>query len=226
MISEWFYFAVKAACFGYLVWRLWSVLFNHHLFGTWAWLFGRRQRSKDIDSPPSVQVSEVSVLGRTNSVYLEDPAVAVIVPERSEELPRNELTAEEPYVDADEVEHSLSDDAMAVPPSEEELYDDEHEPAPLDADFSQGVTYQELANVVEVLQSSTVGREQTHEAARTIFNMKNTDLFEFFTAQIGKAETAEKLLDSYIDDSGQLSQQVQDASRDVAIRTFDWDRYM
>lgn len=203
MISEWFYFAVKAACFGYLLRRLWNVLFHRQLFGIWARLFELQQRQNDRDSLSSKETLEVSVLGRTNFVYLEAPAEAAVVPERSEELPRNDFISEAHDVDADDVESSFMTDATVLPPSEEELYDDDHATVPLDTEFSRGMTFNEIANVVEVLSATTEDHAKTLAAAQTIFNLKNTDLFEFFATQVSNTVAVKRLLAECLDNTGQ-----------------------
>lgn len=220
MTREWFYFAVKAVCFAYLAWRLWNALLRRQLFGIWARLFELQQRQNDRDFISSNETSEVSVLGRTNFIYLEAPAQATVVPERSEELPRNDITNEEPDVDADDVESSLANDAVAMPPSEEELYSDEHETVPLDAEFSRGMTFNEIANAVEVLSTTTEDRAKTLAAAKTIFNLKNTELFEFFATQVSNTAAVDRLLAASLDNTGQPLSVLR------SVSDFQWERYV
>lgn len=220
MIREWFYFAVKAACFGYLMWRLWNALFRRQLFGIWARLFELRQQQKNVDSVSSEEDSEATVLGRTNFVYLEASAEAAVVPERSEELPRNDITDEEHDIDADDVVSSLSNDAVAVPPGEEELYDDEHEAVPLDAEFSRGMTFNEIANAVEVLSATTEDRTKTLAAAQTIFNLKNTELFEFLTSRVSNTAAVDRLLAECLDNTEQPLSTLK------SVTDFQWERYV
>lgn len=223
MIREWFYFAVKAACFAYLAWRLWNALFRRQLFGIWARLFELQQRQNDRDFISSKETSEGSVLGRTNFVYLEASTEAAVVPERSEELPRNDLTNEELDIDAGDVESSLANDAVAMPPSEEELYSDEHETVPLDAEFSRGMTFNEIANAVEVLSTTTEDRAKTLAAAQTIFNLKNTELFEFFATQVSNTAAVDRLLAEYLDNNGRpLQNRVPSSDK---ISNFQWKYY-
>ncbi len=226
MIREWFYFAVKAACFGYLMWRLWSVLFRRQLFGIWARLFELRQRQNDVDSVSSEEDSEATVLGRTNFVYLEDPAEAAVVPERSEELPRNDLTNKELDIDADDVESSLANDAVAMPPSEEELYDDEHETVPLDAEFARGITFNEIADAVEMLSATTEDRTKTLAAAQTIFNLKNTELFEFLATQVSNTAAVDRLLAECFDDNYDWQLLHSQKDKNINIVNFQWKQYV
>lgn len=220
MTREWFYFAVKAACFAYLAWHLWNALFRRQLFGIWARLFELRKQQNDVDSVSSEEGSETTVLGRTNFVYLEASAEAAVVPERSEELPRNDFTNEEPDVDANDVESSISNDAVAIPPSEEELYDDEHETVPLDEEFSRGMTFNEIANAVEVLSTTTEDRAKTLAAAQTIFNLKNTELFEFFATQVSNTVAVDRLLAECLDNVGQPLSVLR------SVSDFQWERYV
>ena len=121
------------------------------------------------------------------------------------------------------VEGTLSDASSAAPPSEEELYEDA-EQTPLDTEISRGLTYDEISNAVGVLKTATADADKALAAARTIFNLKNTDLFEFFTTQVSNAEAIDKLLAESLDGNG-LPLLKKKSSTD-GIAAFQWERYI
>lgn len=220
---EWLYFTVKVGCTLYLLYRLWEALFRRRQFGIWERLFKatlptdrKAEHSKDSEVPDD------EVLGKTHVVYLEDPVIAATIPVRSEDLPPSDFIGEEEEISADAVEHTLSEASSTAPPDEEELYEDA-EPAPPDEEFSRGLTYDEISNAVGVLTTAALDVDNSLAAARTIFDLKNTDLFEFFTTQVSNAETIEKLLEACLDENGQPQRH---NTQKADVSDFQWERYV
>lgn len=223
MIVSWFYFAIKIGCIVYLLHRLRIVLFRHRLFGFWDMVLP--QKTPPIRKAKASSInSDEDVLGRTTVVYLDDPDLAATVPEHSEELPPSGFIGEEKDIAAEEVEDTLSTEQPYIP-SEEELYEDE-ERQPLDTEFSRGLTFEEITNVVNVLSTTTGNDEQMIEAARTIFDVQHTDLFQFFTTQVSNADAVEKLLTECLDNDGRPLPQRQPKTHRAEIENFSWERYV
>lgn len=221
---NWIYFAVRIGCTLYLLYRLWDALFRQRLFGIWNHLFDMRQAViHDIEKLPDQSYDDV--LGKTHLVYLEDPEAAATVPMRSEDLPPSDFIGEEEEIPTDAVEDTLSDASVMTPPSAEELYEDT-ERAPLDTEFSRGLTYDEISNAVGVLKTATTDVDKTLAAARTIFNLKNTDLFEFFTTQVSNAEAIDKLLADSLDDNGLPLSPKRSSSANPNLADFNWDHFV
>lgn len=221
---NWIYFAVRIGYTLYLLCRLWDALFRQRLFGIWNHLFDMRQTViHDIEKLPNQ--SDDNVLGKTHLVYLEDPEAAATVPMRSEDLPPSDFIGEEEEIPTDAVEDTLSDASVMTPPSTEELYEDT-EQAPLDTEFSRGLTYDEISNAVGVLKTVTTNVDKTLAAARTIFNLKHTDLFEFFTTQISNTAAVERLLVECLDDGEACHSFLSTQSKSNDVTTFRWERYI
>lgn len=221
MMVSWFYFAIKIGCIVYLLYRLWIVFFRYRLFGIWDRVLP--QKTPPIQKAKASWInSDEDVLGRTTVVYLDDPDLAATVPKHSEELPPSDFLGEEKDITPEEVEDTLSTEHPYVP-SEEELYEDE-ERQPLDTEFSRGMTFEEITNVVNVLSTKTGNDEQMIEAARTIFDVQHTDLFQFFTTQVCNADAVEKLLTECLDNDGQPLKHCR--SKSSNIDHFSWDKYI
>ncbi len=221
---NWIYFAVRVGCTLYLLYRLWNALFRQRLFGIWDRLLKAE--------PPAIQTAEKTkdleqsdddVLGKTHFVYLEGPEAAATIPLRSEDLPPSDFIGEEEELPRDAVEGTLSDVSSAVPPSEEELYEDA-EQTPLDTEFSRGLTYDEISNAVGVLTTAVPDANNALAAARTIFNLKSTDLFEFFSMQVSNSTAVEKLLTDCLNSDGQPLRNRKPATAKISV--FQWEVYV
>lgn len=223
MIVPLFYFAVKIGCMVYVLYRLWIVLFRYRLFEIWDTVLPQKTPPIQKAKTSSINYDE-DVLGRTTVVYLDDPDLAAAVPEHSEELPPSDFIDEEKDIETEEVEDTLLTGQPYVP-SEEELYEDE-ERQPLDMEFSRGLTFEEITNVVSVLSTTTETDEQMIEAARTIFDVQHTDLFQFFTTQVSNADAVEKLLTECLDNEGQPLPMRQSRTHGNGVENFSWDRYV
>ncbi|WP_304719858.1 DUF4122 family protein [uncultured Alistipes sp.] len=220
---EWLYFTVKVGCTLYLLYRLWETLFRHRLFGIWERLFkATPPTDRKAEHPKDSEVPDDEVLGKTHVVYLEDPVIAATIPVRSEDLPPSDFIGEEEEISADAVEHTLSEASSTALPGEEELYEDA-EPAPPDEEFSRGLTYDEISNAVGVLTTAAPDVDNALAAARTIFDLKNTDLFEFFTTQVSNAETIEKLFETCLDEKDQPQRH---NTQKADVSDFQWERYV
>ena len=219
---NWIYFAVRVGCTLYLLYRLWDALFRQRLFGIWDCLLeAEPPATQTAEKTKDPELSDDDVLGKTHLVYLEDPEAAATIPMRSEDLPPSDFIGEEEDILTDAVEGILSDASLAAPPSDEELYEDA-EPIPLDTEFSRGLTYDEISNAVGVLTTAAPDADKTFAAAQTIFNLKNTDLFEFFTMQVSDTEAIDKLLEEHFDGNNHLQHKI----RKTDISDFHWERYV
>ena len=223
---NWIYFAVRIGCTLYLLYQLWDALFRQRLFGIWDRLLeAEPSATRTAEKTKAPEQSDDDVLGKTHLVYLEDPEVAATIPMRSEDLPPSDFIGEEEEIPGDAVEGTLSDASSAAPPSEEELYEDA-EQMPLDTEFSRGLTYDEISNAVGVLKQATADTNKTLAAAHTIFKLKNTDVFEFFTTQVSNTTAVERLLAECLDNENQSQPSTFAKRKNVDMENFRWEQYI
>ena len=221
------YLVVRIGCMLYVLYRLWMVLFRYGMFGIWGRLVNRADAAAWAIEPEKADGHRTEdVIGQTHVVYIEAPYSApAAVPVRSEELPPSDFLGEEEEIPEDAVANTLSDTSSTAPPNEEELYEDAAQ-TPLDTEFSRGLTYDEISNVVGVLKTTPADVDRTLAAARTIFNLKNPDLFEFFTPQADNTAAVENLLNGYLDANGECRPDRMPKGRDTGTPAFQWDRYV
>ena len=223
---NWIYFAVRVGCTLYLLYRLWNALFRQRLFGIWDRLLeAEHPATQTAEKTKDPELSDDDVLGKMHLVYLEDPEAATTIPMRSEDLPPSDFIGEEEDILTDAVEDTFSDESLVSPPSDEELYEDA-EPTPLDTEFSRGLTYDEISNAVGVLTTAAPDTDKAFAAASTIFSLRNTELFEFFTTQVSNAETIDKLLTESLDDNGLPLYPKYSSSVNPNLADFNWNHFV
>ncbi len=224
------HFIVKLAVAGYVLYKVWIVLFKRKLFGIWDKIPVHLPK----DTPESVMAivteKEISdVVGKTTVVYLDDPKLAAKIPAHSEKLEPSGFIGEEPDISDEEVESGLSPKA-ATPGEvleEQERFELMDDLAPgLDPDFSTGLTYEQMANAIGVLTVSTDNEQQIIEAAKTIHSIRDTDLFEFFTNQVSNLDNVEKLMSDCLDDDGSPLTVRKSKRKEEDMRSFDLGKYV
>lgn len=222
------HFTVRLLVCGYVLYRIWILIFNERLFGIWDKIPVRQR--KDTPEPEIAIIEEKSlsdVVGKTIVVYLEDPEVAARVPAHSEKLEPSDYIGEEPEVSDDDVDSDLSE---PVTPEEfleeQERFEDADIIAPgLDPDFSSGLTYEQMESAVGVLTVPTDDEQQIIHAAQIIYSIKDTDLYEFFTNQVSNHDNVEKLMSDCLDEDGSALT-VRKSKRTDGMKSFDLNKYV
>lgn len=205
-MDTYIHFMVRLLVCGYVLYRIWTVIFSQRLFGVWDKIPVRQK--EPVPEPEITVVEEKNlsdVVGKTTVIYLEDPEVLSKVPAHSEKLEPSDFMGEEPDISDDDIESKLS----PGPVIEEEIQEEQQRfedadiiaPGP-DPDFSTGLTYEEMESAVGVLTVATDDEQQIINAAQIIFSIKDTDLYEFFTNQVSNQDNVEKLLSDCLDDEG------------------------
>lgn len=205
MMDTYIHFTVKLLVCGYVLYRIWILLFKEQLFGVWDKIPVRQQ--KPVPEPVITIVEEKDlseVVGKTTVIYLEDPEVAAKIPAHSEKLEPSDFLGEEPDISDDDVESDLSEPVTVEELQEEqERFEDADIIAPgLDPDFSSGLTYEQMESAIGVLTVPTDDEQQIIHAAKIIYSIKDTDLYEFFTNQVSNQDNVEKLMSDCLDEEG------------------------
>jgi len=204
MVETYIHFIVKLLVCGYVLYKVWKIVFNQQLFGIWNRIPVRPP--KNAPEPILTVVTEKDlpdVVGKTTIVYLEDPELAAKVPTYTEKLEPSDYIGEESDISDDDVESGLTAPSVTREEAEQERFEMADDLAPgLDPDFSTGLTFEEMANAVGVLTDATTDERKIIEAAKTIHNIKDTDLYEFITHQVSNQDNVESLLRDCLDDVG------------------------
>lgn len=175
-------------------------------------------------------VAAKEVIGKTKAVYIEDPAKRVVRPVRSEPLPISDFIGEDDDISGDEVENRLSsghgsaDEVLSEEEKREMMEPVGVEP---DADFSEAMTYEDMKNVADVLTAQgKVSEENRIRAAKTLYSIRQTDMFRFMTTQIGNMELVENLLRECLDEQGTALKKRKKIQEVKQTEAFDWSRFV
>lgn len=112
--------------------------------------------------------------------------------------------SEEEVIPSDEVECSLSLEQMRMLQEEQEDLD---RLAPETDAVMDVVMLDELGLVGDVLMKvdgADKDKNKFSSAARALFTIRHTNLFDLFVAQAGNEEAVNRLLEEYVDEEGRL----------------------
>ncbi|MEG1886375.1 MAG: DUF4122 family protein [Alistipes sp.] len=221
------YLFVRLAAAGYLIYKLWNLLFVKNLYDAWDKIPQKVVRPKPKPQPVvAVQTATDGVVGKTNIIYLEDPALAVTTPTRSDKLEPSDYIGEEENIPDDEVEAELTPQQQREILSDDELYELQGANGEPDPDFSSALTFNQIGNVVNVLTQGTDDDAKAMEAAQTIYGIRHTEMFLFITNQISNTEMVEQLLSECLDDSGRPLPECKSRPKRPTVASFDMDRFV
>ena len=172
------------------------------------------EKKTETQSPP---VDDNDVIGKTKIVYLEDPEVTRKTPTRSEPLKKEPIEEDEDINPDDVKDESVPQKGLTETERQELMSNNGCVPDP---DFSRALTFEELNNVADVLISGTDDRKKIRNAAETLYQLQDTDLFSFFSTELSTQSQLEKLLKENMPNGKETSKQ---SLEQIGI---DWNKYM
>lgn len=201
-MEELIYISVRLICLIYILYKIWGWRSKVNEVCS---LFYEKGPEKDIvkkslvDSP--VKIEEVNVVGSTRFVYLDENAGKTVAPYMSQPL-ESDFIGEDKDVPEEEVECKLPLEEMKMFKEEQEELD---EISPGVDVVSQVVTPADLSltgDVLMKLNDADKDEGKALHAARTLFAIRHTYLFDIFTSQVENAETISTLMEEYLDENG------------------------
>lgn len=137
------------------------------------------------------------VIGKTKTVYLEDPEAARKTPTRSEPLVKEPIEEDE-EISPDDVAHENR--GLTKEEMEALMNPVDAEPDP---EFNTAMTFEEMSNVAEVLTSETRDEQKAFRASMTIYHkLSGTEILNLLENEISCQQKIEYLLNEYLDESG------------------------
>ena len=160
------------------------------------------------------------VMGKSNIIYYEDPEVARKTPTRSIELKQVELPVDED-VNPDDVEDNFEPQKGLTEEDKRELM--EPEGVIPDPDFDKSLTYEDMNNLVDVLNSDNPDEQKSIRAASTIhYKLANTVILDFLVNKVSNEDKVNQLLQECLDANGNPLPKRRKASK---IKSFDINKY-
>ena len=158
------------------------------------------ETSQKVEESPPVDDDPNEVMGKSNIIYYEDINAARTIPTHSLELKQVELPVDKD-VNPDDVEDNFEPQKGLTEEDMQELM--EPEGIMPDPDFDTSMTYEEMNNMVDVLNSDTHSDENGLRAAQTIFHkLPGTDLLRLIENELADQQKIDRLLFDYLDEFG------------------------
>ncbi len=193
------YLSVRLGCAVYLLYKVWG---QKARIREWCDLLYTPVKKEETVS--AVSGDEPDVMGSTRFVYLDEDAGKTAAPFMSHPLEMGtDYLGEEEGIPSDEVECSLPLEKMRMLQEEQE---DLERPVPETDAVTQAVTLDDLSLVGDVLMKvdgADRDVEKVCRAARTLFLLRGTCLFDLFVSQTGNMEAVTRLLEENLDENGQ-----------------------
>jgi hypothetical protein len=175
----------------------------HKANGFWNLVIpkGEKHNVREKDAGKEATEAACSVIGKSRTVPVTEQSAP-------------DFIGEEPDIDSDEVDCELNprtelgaeDLFIPAPESSPEAFDD----------YSTGKTFAELSEAAEVIRAANpadVPREKRVSAARTLYEVRQTDMYAFFSTQLSNAAAIERLINECLDDDGMPLEKPRSGSR-------------
>ena len=153
-----------------------------------------------VEESPPVDDDPNEVMGKSNIIYYRDIEDDRKIPTRSIPLKEVELPVDKD-ISPDDVEDNFVPQKGLTEEDKRELMEpDGIVPGP---DFDTSMTYEEMNNVVDVLNSDTHSDENGIRAAQTIFHkLPGTELLRLIENELADQQKIDRLLFDYLDEFG------------------------
>jgi hypothetical protein len=196
-MESYFYLAVRIAVAAYILYKVWNLLFRDRLFGLWDRIPIREKRpAPPKEAKPVGARSKGAVLGRTNIVLLDDPRRASPEPVATTDLePASYIGQDKPIPTED-----INSPEPPEVPSDDELYEDA--PPPDENEMSSGVAFEDLSDAAEVLMNGITDETQRVKAAKTLYDIQNTEIMEMLVREVCSVDAIEGLFKECLDGDG------------------------
>lgn len=197
-MEELIYLSVRIACAFYLLAKVYG--WRKRIAGICSLLYGKTSQEKDAArTDVSVSSSEDGIIGASRYVYLDEDAGKTVAPFMSQPLESN-FIGEEEEVRQEDVECSLPLERMKLLREEQESLDMD---SPVVENISLVLSLKDMELVGEVLAAGgAAGEEKALQAARVLFTIRQTSLFDVFVSDAENSEMVEYLIERYLDEDG------------------------
>ena len=221
---EQFYLTIKILVTIYVLNQVFRLLFGKQSESFWRFLTPKPREKKGSEKVVSQEDSkpqDYSLVGKSLTTYLEaPPEEKPIEPVMSEDLPQVPAYEEEPDISSDDVEVDISEGILT----------DEDRFTPLDIDpnseiSSSGMTYEQIAQAIEVIQGKNRNDMDKSTVARNLYEIEGSDLFNRLTAQAENEAIIERLLKENLDESREILSESEKKKR-KEITEFDMEKYV
>jgi hypothetical protein len=211
------YFFVKIIAAFYLLYRT-----AWFLYWTWKKHFWRfltpPAKGKANVLPAKPETDIYTIVGKSQTMYLKEKT-GVTEPAFSENLQQTSAYEEDPDITAEDVEDNLDGEDISAEDRFLPLNTIED-----DGGVSTGMTFEQLSDTFDVVKGKQTGSAGLQAAARILYEIRGSDLFDFLAAQAENERVIEQLIRENLDDSGNPIPENGRKRRNTPI--FDIDKYV
>ena len=175
-----------------------------------------------VEESPPIDDVPYEVMGKSNIIYYADTTAARTIPTHSLELKQLELPVDKD-INPDDVEDNFETQKGLIEEDMQELM----EPDGIlpDPDFDTPMTYEEMNNMVDVLNSDAHSEENGIRAAQTIFHkLPGTELLRLIENELADQQKTDRLLYDYLDEFGRPLPESK--RRERKIKDFNIKKYV
>lgn len=194
------YLSVRIGCAVYLLCKVWEQKGRIQKLCDLLYTPVKKEPAAPVSPEPA---SREEVMGKTRFVYLDEDAGQTVAPYMSEPLEEGtDYIGEEENIPDEDVECRLPLEEMELLRQEQEEMD---RTLPETEAVTQAVTPEAFSLVGDVLMKVNGADQDANKrtcAARTLFAIRHTSLFDLFTSQVGNEEIVNQLLEENLGEDG------------------------
>lgn len=200
-MEEIVYVSVRLLCAAYILRKVWG--FKAEVRQVCD-LLCRNGRQDVGEKEKNVPIDNGAVIGETKFVYLDENAGTAVAPYMSQPLENATIEEENDIIKADDFECNLPLEEMKLLKEEQERLDAD---SPAVEIISEAVTQDDLENMGDVLfriDGAATDEEKSLRAAKTLYAIKETEMFAVISSQVENKDFITELMDKYLDEDGNL----------------------
>jgi hypothetical protein len=227
-MEQFFYLIVKIFAVYLLLKTLFIYLFGKNGKKRWIFLNPKKPNSnntKPLLDEPEYQTTH-SIVGKSRTRYLKEPPLEKhLVPFLSEDLEilLNKKN-EEPDIKDEDVEYIPKDETQQDIIEEMERFSSDNE-SPDTEGHSTGLTYEEIACAYDVVTGKETDDSRHQKAARLLYEIHGSDVFDFLSAQAENEMMIEKLIKAHVDGDGVITKDKSNRQK-KSVENFDMSKYV
>ena len=178
------------------------------------------EATQKVEESPPVDDDPNEVMGKSKIIYYGDINAARTIPTHSLELKQVELPVDKD-INPDDVEDNFEPKKGLTEEEKRELM--EPEGVIPDPDFDKSLTYEDMSNLVDVLNSDAPDEQKSIRAASTIHHkLANTVILDFLVNKVSNENKVNLLLQECLDTNGNPLPKRRKTSK---VKSFDINKY-
>ena len=197
---------------------LFCVLYMVFQINDWIDRVRARKRMKKARMSEKPLEPVIDIVGKSTTAFLAPLPPESIQPLMSEELEVVMVSEAEtePDINPDDVEATLTNPFV---PDDDELEQYRNDDVDLSGEFSQGLTYQQISQAIDVVQGKISGETEEVAAGET-FSVMPSDFLDVICAQVEHETIVKRLISCYVDSVGKVK------LAPALVENFDINQYV